>query len=77
MELNSIFFTVDGRKFLSYLKENDGKIIINSYKAKYYENDKYGVGIKGKVQIAIDGTIVRGQEEYLVDINDLNDILKM
>lgn len=70
------FFTVEGNKFLKYLKENDGKINMKKFKAKYSPDDKYGVSIPGKVIISIDETIVRGQKEFLVNLDDLNDILE-
>lgn len=70
------FFTVNGPDFLKYLQEKDGKINLPGFKTKYDPSSKYGVGIPGRVRIAIKGTIVRDQEEYLVDLRDLDDVLE-
>lgn len=71
------FYTIEGHRFLKYFKENDNKIKNTAIIARY--NPKYkdlGVGIPGKVEIAIpDSILPEPQTEYLVDLDDLKDVL--
>lgn len=72
------FLTIDGRRMLEYLRENstvkDGivKLREKAIQADYDANYKGGISIPGRVKIAISGTIVRPQYEYLVNLNDMS-----
>lgn len=74
------FFTIDGKRFLEYFQENSNKIESRAIRARYYPDlKKYGVSIPGKVLILIQDSIVgkdsKPQEEYLVNLDDLSDVL--
>lgn len=70
------FFTVEGHRFQKYFAENKNKISNYGMKAIYDpELSQYGVSLPGKVKIRLEETIVRGQEEFLVVLEDLK-ILK-
>lgn len=74
------FYTIEGNRFLKYLKENNkdstSPIKISNYgiEAKYDPTaTKYGVGIPGRVRLKILGsvTVTETQTEYLAVLEDL------
>lgn len=71
------FYTIEGNRFKKYLEENGNKIKNSAFRALYDPDaTDYGVGIPGRLKIEIFDSIVTLQREYLVDLMDLNDIMK-
>lgn len=64
-----VFCTVEGQRVKKFLSAGD--INTHTLKMSFTEDPSCGVGIKGRVKVDIPGSIVKDQEEYLVDLGDL------
>lgn len=74
-ETTFVAYTIGGRQFLSYINERGIQFEVGPLSIKY-DSSKGGVSIPGTVTVKIDGQIVRGQDEYFVNLGDLRDVVK-
>ena len=69
-----LFYTIDGQRTLSVLSRSK-EIKTENIEMSLDDSSPSGVSLKGKVDIRIKDSIVRGQEEYLVNIDDISDVV--